>query len=61
MDELNTYFDITIDKNFLANALTVAMKMEGDLEEREYITIEFLEVEGDHFNIIARRNVLIVN
>ena len=60
-DDLQLFFDITIDKNFLANALTSVMHMNGDIEEREYLTIEFLEVEGEHFNIVAKRNQVIVN
>lgn len=60
-DELQLYFDITIDKTFLANSLTSAMHMNGDLSGHEYLTIEFLEMEGDHFNIVAKRNVPSVN
>ncbi len=59
--DLQMFFDITIDKNFLANALTSAMQLNGDLDNREYITIEFLEMEGEHFNIVAKRNALVVN
>ncbi len=60
-DDLSEYFDITIDDNFLANALTSAMVMNGEIDSREYVTIEYIEREGNYFNIIVKRNKLSVN
>lgn len=55
------YFDLTIDKNFIQGAITVAMQMRGNLEENEQLNIVYLEVEDDHFNIVAKKEVLLVN
>ena len=59
--ETNEYFDITIDDNFLANVLTSTMIMNGDLNDKEYVTIEHIERDGTYFNIIVKRNTIIVN
>jgi hypothetical protein len=60
-NNLDEYFDLTIDKNFLENAITVAMQMRGDLELNENVSIVYLEVEDELFNIVAKKGTTIVN
>lgn len=60
-DDDEMYMNITIDKNFIANSITSMLHMRKDLPDNEYLTVEFLETDGDYFNIIAKRNAIIVN
>ncbi len=61
LEEQSDFFDITIDDNFIGNALTSVMIMNGDITDREYVTVEYIERDGIMFNIIVKRNKLIVN
>lgn len=38
---------ITVDHNFLQQALTIAMQMRGDIEENEYVIVHEMDIDED--------------
>lgn len=55
------YMEITIDRAFIGNSLTAYMHMDGSLPTKEYLSVEYIEMEGPMFNIIVKRNTINVN
>jgi hypothetical protein len=40
-------YNVTVDTNFLANALTVVMQMKGDIEEDEYVVVYDMIIDDE--------------
>jgi c-di-GMP-binding flagellar brake protein YcgR len=57
----DTYFDMTIDKNFIATAITSVMHMREELNNDEYVTLEYIEMDGDYFNLVVKLNKVTIN
>lgn len=50
-------FTVTVDKYFLANALTSVMQMRGDLEDEESVIIDDLEYDEDNEHIVLNVSI----
>ncbi len=40
-------YNITVDSNFLSNALTVVMQMQGQIEESEYVEVLDMMIDDE--------------
>lgn len=62
MEEFNE-FNISIDENFIANALTIAMQMRGDLEEEDYLIVQDMQIDDKtgYLNLIVSKKRVTIN
>lgn len=54
---------ITVDKHFIAQAVTVAMQMRGELEEEDYIVVNDMAIDEDtgYLHIVLERVKATIN
>lgn len=59
----NDYFTITVDENFLAQALTVAMQMRGELGTSEHILVHDFhqDEQSGHLVLTVQREEETIN
>lgn len=48
-------FDITFDLAFLSNAVTAQMQVEGVIGDSDRMVVEYIELDEDAINVIARK------
>ena len=56
-------FTITVDDNFIAQALTVAMQMRGDLEEEDFLEIMDMQIDEKtgYLNLLVLKKKATIN
>lgn len=60
-DNGDDVYDIVFDLAFIANAVSAQMQLSGVAKDNEFFTIEHIELDGDQFNVIARKYEVALN